>query len=139
MGMKRMMTFLVLAAALVLGGSSVHGCSSDVSSTPSSSQAQNESGSAVEAPSAIQSPSDKTTPASDGSAAVVDMSDRLPYKGMLAEYIDQTWLGPADEAGEPLTSGKFKGGVPYYWRARNGTDDLVFTAYENNGEVVGGR
>ncbi len=65
-----------------------------------------------------------------------DVSEKLPYKGMPASVIDQTWLGPADEVGEELDGGACKGGVPYYWHARNGTGDLVFIAYVKDDEVI---
>lgn len=65
-----------------------------------------------------------------------DVSNCLPYVGMPAELIDATGIGTADEVGEKLALGKFAGAVPHYWRAKNGTGDLVFSAYVKDGEVV---
>lgn len=73
--------------------------------------------------------------AADDSQAV-DVRSRLAYVGMPADYIDVTWLGPADEVGEKVTSGKYAGATPYRWRAKNGTNDLVFSAYVKDDEVV---
>ena len=73
--------------------------------------------------------------AADDSQAV-DVRNRLAYVGMPADYIDVTWLGPADEVGEKVTSGKYAGATPYRWRAKNGTNDLVFSAYVKDDEVV---
>lgn len=142
MDMTRTMICLGLAAMLALGGCAARGNARNVSSS-SSSQTQRDSGSDADKDlSANQSPSATTTTTwdsdnGDSADAALDVSDRLPYKGMPAEYIDQTWLGPADEVGDQISRGKYKGGAPYYWRARNGTDDLVFAAYVKDDEVAG--
>lgn len=66
-----------------------------------------------------------------------DVSDELPYISMPAELIDATWLGPADEVADAVEgTGLLAGSVPHRWRARNGTGDLVFTAYVRDGEVL---
>lgn len=82
-----------------------------------------------------QEPAQKTTQVS-APEPTLDVSGKLPYKGMPSSYIDQTWLGPADEVGDELDAGACKGSVPYSWHARNGTGDLVFTAYVKDGEVI---
>ncbi len=140
MDVTRTMIHLGLAATLVLGGCAARGASSDVSPSPSSSQTQHDSDSTADkGASADPVSSSKTTGTSDAGDedAALDVSGRLPYKGMPAEHIYQTWLGPADEVGEQITGGKLKGSTPYYWNARNGTDDRVFAAYVKNGEVIG--
>ena len=140
MDMTRAMISLGLAAMLALGGCASRGSEHDVSASSSSSQAQRDSGSSADKNSSVAQGPTSTTSATSGRGdadATLDVSDKLPYKGMPAEYIDETWLGPADEMGDQISSGKYSGGTPYYWRARNGTDDLVFAAYVKNGEVAG--
>ena len=66
-----------------------------------------------------------------------DVSDELPYISMPAELIDATWLGQADEVADAVEgTGLLAESVPHRWRARNGTGDLVFTAYVRDGEVL---
>lgn len=140
MDMTRAMISLGLAAMLALGGCASRGSSRDVSASPSSSQTQRDSGSSADTGSSIAHSPTSTTSATSGRGdadVALDVSDKLPYKGMPAEYIDQTWLGPADEMGDQISGGKYNGGTPYYWRARNGTDDLVFAAYVKDSEVAG--
>lgn len=65
------------------------------------------------------------------------IAEGLPFKDMDASLIDQTWLGVHDEKGEIISgSSLFSGGTPYYWRAQNGTDDLVFEAIVRDGRVI---
>ena len=140
MDITRTMIRLGLAATLALGGCAARRNSAKAPSSPSSSITSSDSESVADAGSSSSgSPSTDVSATSVGGDvdAALELGDRLPYKGMPAEYIDQTWLGPADDVGEQLTGGKFKGGTPYYWHARNGTGDLVFTAYVKNGEVAG--
>ncbi len=130
---------LGLAASVSLGGCA-HPVSASKSAAPSSSTESSsvDSGSSVSASDTPMGP-DGQTEATSGEQAgedALDVSDKLPYKGMPAAYIDQTWLGPADEVGERISGGKLDGAVAYYWRARNGTGDLVFIAHVNNDEVV---
>lgn len=61
---------------------------------------------------------------------------RLPRVGLSVEYIDATELGEHDDESEVIDSGKFKGGVSYYWRAKNGTNDIVYSAIVVGGKVV---
>ncbi|MDO4848251.1 MAG: hypothetical protein Q4B45_00560 [Coriobacteriia bacterium] len=140
MDMMRAMIFLGLAATLALGGCASWGNSRDVFASPSSPQTQRDSDSSADKGSSVaQGPSStaSATPGGGDAEPALDVSDKLPYKGMPAEYIDQTWLGPADEMGDRISGGKYSGGAPYYWCARNGTDDLVFAAYVKDGEVAG--
>lgn len=142
MNMARTMVYLGLATTLALGGCAAHESSRDVSRASSSFSSRtqlDEDSTADKGTPAKPVSSPKTTGTSDGGDgdAALDVIDRLPYKGMPAEYIDQTWLGAADEVGEQVTGGKLKGSTPYYWNARNGTDDRVFAAYVKNGEVIG--
>ena len=65
-----------------------------------------------------------------------DISEGLPFKGMDASLLDQTWLGAHDEESEPIKGGLFDGGVSYRWLARNGTDDRVFSAIALDGVVA---
>ncbi len=69
-------------------------------------------------------------------SSTVSVGNRLPYVGMSGDLIDATWLGPASGVGDKTEGGKFAGSTPYYWRAQNGTNDLVFSAYVKDGEVV---
>lgn len=65
------------------------------------------------------------------------ISEGLPFKDMDTSLIDQTWLGVHDEKGEIISGGSlFSGGTPFYWRAQNGTDDLVFEAIVRDGRVI---
>lgn len=61
---------------------------------------------------------------------------RLPQVGMDASLIDETELGPHDGESRPIDGGMWKGGASYYWLARNGTGDQVFSAIVKDGEVV---
>lgn len=65
------------------------------------------------------------------------IAEGLPFKDMDASLIDQTWLGVHDEKGEVISGGSlFSGGIPYCWRAQNGTDDMVFEAIVRDGRVI---
>lgn len=65
------------------------------------------------------------------------IAEGLPFKDMDSSLIDQTWLGVHDEEGEVISCGSlFSGGTPYYWRAQNGTDDVVFGAIVRDGRVI---
>lgn len=81
-----------------------------------------------------------TPPAPDPATATnpdgVPIAETLPYKGMPASLIDDTWLGEHDGTEEPLDSGNWSGATPYYWIAHNGTGDKVFTAYVLDGKVA---
>ena len=73
------------------------------------------------------------TERSDGKA----IAEGLPFKDMDASLIDQTWLGVHDEKGEVIDGNSlFSGGTPYYWRAQNGTNDVVFEAIVRDGRVI---
>lgn len=65
-----------------------------------------------------------------------DISEGLPFKGMDASLLDQTWLGAHDEEGERIQGGLYDGGVSYRWLARNGTGDCVFSATVLDGVVA---
>ena len=135
-------------ATLLLAGALAAGCSATTSTTASTGTEQSRttsSSSAGSSPSvdstssstSASTPTSTTTPtATDSSEDLPDVSERLPYKGMPASLIGKTWLGPADEVGETLGSGKFKGSKPYKWYSRDGKRFLVFTAYVNDSEVL---
>lgn len=57
-----------------------------------------------------------------------DLSDSLPYTGMSADLIDETYLGAHDDEGDIVEGGSKEGSFPYYWLAYNG-EDRIFTAY----------
>ncbi len=120
--------FAVCLVALV-------GCSSGESGTNSTTWEKDFSPQ-VETSDASGQENGQTQQDAAGDAQVVDVRSKLAYVGMPADYIDVTWLGPADEVGEKVTSGKYAGATPYRWRAKNGSNDLVFSAYVKDGEVV---
>lgn len=66
----------------------------------------------------------------------VPVAESMPYKGMPARLIDDTWMGPHDLVGEPVAGGLIEGATPYRWCAENGTGDVIYTAYVLGGEVV---
>ena len=86
---------------------------------------------------AAPAPSQDQEQPQEPSEPLPDVSGELPYIGMPAELIDKTWLGPADEVADAVEgTGLLAGSVPHRWRARNGTGDLVFSAYVRDGEVL---
>ena len=66
-----------------------------------------------------------------------DLAEKLPYQGMNAFWIDQTWLGPHDEYDDvPIEGGQKEGATTYMWKAKNGTNDTIFYAYVRDYEVI---
>lgn len=61
---------------------------------------------------------------------------RMPKVGMSESLIDATELGAHDEVSDVIDSGKWKGGVTYYWRSKNGKNDMVFSATVLKGKVA---
>lgn len=61
---------------------------------------------------------------------------RVPRVGLSVQYIDATEIGAHDDVSETIDGGKFKGGVTYYWRAKNGTNDIVYSAIVVSGKVA---
>ncbi len=135
--------FIVLSLGLA-ASISLAGCAHPVSASKSTAPSSSTESSSVDSDGSVSASatsvdSDGHTEATSGEQTgedMLDVSGKLPYKGMPAAYINQTWLGPADEIGERVSGGKLDGATPYYWRARNGTGDLVFIAHVNNDEVV---
>ena len=72
----------------------------------------------------------------DTNATAESVAKRLPYIGMPKTLIDKTWLGAPDKVDKALDSGKWQGGTPYYWCAKNGSDDYVFSAIVMDDSVV---
>ena len=72
----------------------------------------------------------------DVDATAENVAELLPYIGLPESHIDKTWLGVPDRVGEAIGTGKFEGGVPYYWNAQNGSGDLLFDAIAVDGVVV---
>lgn len=72
----------------------------------------------------------------DVDATAENVAELLPYIGLPESLIDKTWLGVPDRVGEAIGTGKFEGGVPYYWNAQNGSGDLLFDAIVVDGVVV---
>lgn len=67
----------------------------------------------------------------------IPIAESMPYIGLPEELIDRTWLGEHDIVDEVIGgSGLLAGSVPYQWCAENGTDDIIFTAYVRDGEVI---
>lgn len=126
--------FIPFAAALAIA---LTGCRAQAAS-PQPSPAKDADPAPVSAPaSTVPSPSADQAKPQEPSEPLPDVRGKLPYIGMPAELIDATWLGPADEVADAVEgTGLLAGSVPHRWRARNGTDDLVFTAYVRDGEVL---
>ncbi len=72
----------------------------------------------------------------DADATAESVAELLPYIGLPESLIDKIWLGAPDRVGEAIGTGKFEGGVPYYWNAQNGSGDLLFDAIVVDGVVV---
>lgn len=125
---------LPFAAALAIA---LAGCGAQAAS-PQPSPAKDADPAPVSAPApTVPSPSADQAKPQEPSEPLPDVSGKLPYIGMPAELIDATWLGPADEVADAVEgTGLLAGSVPHRWRARNGTSDLVFTAYVRDGEVL---
>ena len=128
-------------ATLLLAGALAAGCSATTatSAPTGTEQSRADSSSSTDSPTSTSTstPTSTTTSTATGSSEdLPDVSGRLPYKGMPASLIGETWLGPADEVGETLSCGKFKGSKPYKWYSRDGKHFLVFTAYVNDSEVL---
>lgn len=65
------------------------------------------------------------------------LSKKLPYIGLSAKYIDETWLGKHDEYdGKPIEGGQKEGAVTYTWTSDNGKNDPIFKAYVRDGKVI---
>lgn len=73
-------------------------------------------------------PEGVATEAATASANQAVEIPRLPKVGMSATLIDATELGVHDEVSDVIDSGKWKGGVTYTWRSKNGKNDMVFSA-----------
>lgn len=124
--------FIPFAAALVIA---LTGCGAQAASQQPS-PAKDADPAPVSA-SAEPTPSQDQAKPQEPSEPLPDVSGKLPYIAMPAELIDETWLGPADEVADAVEStGLLAGSVPHRWRARNGTGDLVFSAYVRDGEVL---
>ena len=125
---------LPFAAALAIA---LAGCGAQAAS-PQPSPAEDADPAPVSAPAPTAPvPSQGQADPQEPSEPLPDVSGKLPYIGMPAELIDATWLGPADEVADAVEgTGLLAGSVPYRWRAENGTDDLVFSAYVRDGEVL---
>lgn len=130
----KMQTLMPFAAALAIA---LAGCGAQAAS-PQPSPAEDADPAPVSAPAPTAPvPSQGQSEPQEPSEPLPDVSGKLPYIGMPAELIDATWLGPADEVADAVEgTGLLAGSVPYRWRAENGTDDLVFTAYVRDGEVL---
>lgn len=131
MKLQALMPF-VAALAIALAG-----CGAQAAS-PQPSPAEGADPAPVSAPAPTASvPSQGQADPREPSEPLPDVSGKLPYIGMPAELIDETWLGPADEVADAVEgTGLLAGSVPHRWRARNGTGDLVFSAYVRDGEVL---
>ena len=125
---------LPFAAALAIA---LAGCGAQAAS-PQPSPAEGADPAPVSAPAPTASaPSRGQADPQEPSEPLPDVSGKLPYIGMPAELIDATWLGPVDEVADAVEgTGLLAGSVPHRWRARNGTGDLVFSAYVRDGEVL---
>lgn len=64
------------------------------------------------------------------------LSAGTPFVGLDETLVDQTGLGSHDAEGAAIDGGALDGGVPYYWHAKNGTNDLLFSATVRSGRVV---
>ena len=124
--------FIPFAAALAIA---LTGCGAQAASQQPS-PAKDADPAPVSAPAEPTSSQNQTKP-QESSEPLPDVSGKLPYIGMPAELIDETWLGPVDEVDDAVEgTGLLAGSVPHRWRARNGTGDLVFSAYVRDGEVL---
>ena len=65
----------------------------------------------------------------------VPVSEGLPYEGMDEQFIDYTWMGPADGS-KLLTTGSSAGSTVYTWYAQNDTGDKVLSATVTDGVVA---
>ena len=126
----RMLMPFAAALAIALAGCGVQASSQQPSPAKDAVPAP------VSAPAAPTSSQDQAKPQMP-SEPLPDVSGELPYIGMPAELIDATWLGPADEVADAVEgTGLLAGSIPYRWHARNGTGDLVFSAYVRDGVVL---
>lgn len=129
---KRALLPFVVALTIALTGCGAQAASQQPSPAKDADPAP------VSAPAPTASvPSQGQADPQEPSEPLPDVSGKLPYIGMPAELIDETWLGPADEVADAVEgTGLLAGSVPHRWRARNGTGDLVFSAYVRDGEVL---
>ena len=108
--------------------------------TPSLASESADEASTSETPSTQNSPSAETE--STSNAVVIqprpeNLSSLLPYRGLSEQWIDDTWLGRHDAYDpNPCNEYRREGTTRYFWTARNGTGDVVFTAYMRDGVVV---
>ena len=124
--------FIPFSAALAIA---LTGCGAQAASQQPS-PAKDADPAPVSAP-AEPTPSQDQAKPQEPSEPLPDVSGKLPYIGMPAELIDETWLGPADEVADAVEgTGLLAGSIPHRWRARNGTSDLIFSAYVRDGEVL---
>lgn len=66
-----------------------------------------------------------------------DLGEKLPYVGLSSVWIADTWLGEPDEIDTvPISGGTKEGAITYKWKAKNGTDDVVFSAYVRDDAVI---
>ena len=130
----KMQTLMPFAAALAIA---LAGCGAQAAS-PQPSPAEDADPAPVSTPAPTAPvPSQGQSEPQEPSEPLPDVSGKLPYIGMPAEFIDATWLGPADEVADAVEgTGLLAGSIPHRWRAENGTDVLVFTAYVRDGEVL---
>ena len=126
----RMLMPFAAALAIALAGCGAQAASQQPSPAKDAGPAP------VSAPAAPTSSQNQAKP-QEPSEPLPDVSGELPYIGMPAELIDATWLGPVDEVADAVEgTGLLAGSIPHRWRARNGTGDLVFSAYVRDGEVL---
>jgi hypothetical protein len=140
----------VACAALLLAACTVCGCAAASSSSQSSNISAQHSAGATSADSSASSGSFSAGTSSSGAASAgstsasnqqsahsqntdvdpEELSQSLPKQGLPETYIDQSWLGTHDREQE------IDGATIYYWQARNGTDDTVYSAKCEGGTVV---
>ena len=142
----------VCAAVLLLAACTLCGCAAVSGSSQSSgtstqhltgsagaSSADSSSSSASSGSSSAGASSSGSTSASDSQqnaqaqnteVDLEELSQSLPKQGLPETYIDQSWLGTHDRVQE------LDDATIYYWQARNGTDDTVYSAKCEGGTVV---
>ena len=110
-------------------GSAGAGSAGSASSSGSSSAAASSSG-AASAGATSASDSQQNAQTQNTEVDLEELSQSLPKQGLPETYIDQSWLGTHDREQE------IDGATIYYWQARNGTDDTVYSAKCEGGTVV---
>ena len=113
-----------------VGNSNSAGSSNSASSSSAGASSSKSSSGATNAGSSNASGSQQNSQAQSSDVDLEELSQSLPKQGLPETYIDQSWLGTHDRAEE------IDGATIYYWQARNGTDDTVYSAKCENGTVV---